>query len=449
MPSKRTVLYVSHGHPAIRPGGAEVAALELYEAMRASPAYESILLARTGPPASQPHLGTPFSMVGRDPNQYFLHTDAAHYDWFLGTQHPKSAYLLQAYQAFLAAHRPDVVHFQHTALLGYELIRATRNVLPDAPLVYTLHEFLPLCFRDGQMLRTFNQELCREESPRRCHECFPTRSPQEFYLRKRYIQSHLSLIDLFLAPSRFLIDRFVEWGIPPDRIRFQENGRHPRPVSPECATPRPRARLGFFGQITPYKGVDVLLTAMETLGADRGARRRWAPDTAAPADAARPHLWLYGANLDGQPPDFRDEIRRLLGATRRSVTFAGAYRADDLGALMAEIDWVVVPSIWWENAPMVIQEAFLHGRPVICANIGGMAEKVTDGVNGLHFRVGDPFSLARTIERAATTPGLWDDLRAGIPTVYSASEAAADLTAVYDALLDQATARLAVAPGSA
>ena len=43
---------------------------------------------------------------------------------------------------------------------------------------------------------------------------------------------------------------------------------------------------------------------------------------------------------------------------------------------MSEIDWVVVPSRWWENSPLVIQEAFMHGRPVICSGIGGMAEKV-------------------------------------------------------------------------
>ena len=77
------------------------------------------------------------------------------------------------------------------------------------------------------------------------------------------------------------------------------------------------------------------------------------------------------------------------------MTLAGKYDHDDLPRLMAEIDWVVVPSRWWENSPLVIQEAFLHGRPVICSDIGGMAEKVTDGVDGLHFRVGDPRSLAR------------------------------------------------------
>jgi hypothetical protein len=74
---------------------------------------------------------------------------------------------------------------------------------------------------------------------------------------------------------------------------------------------------------------------------------------------------------------------------------------------MADVDWVVVPSIWYENAPLVIQEAFQHGKPVICSDIGGMAEAVTDGVDGLHFRAGSAGALSDTLLRAATTPGLW------------------------------------------
>ena len=72
---------------------------------------------------------------------------------------------------------------------------------------------------------------------------------------------------------------------------------------------------------------------------------------------------------------------------------------------MAEIDWVVVPSIWWENSPLVIQEAFLHGRPVICSDIGGMAEKVEHEVNGLHFRVGDHAALGRPCSAPPSTSG--------------------------------------------
>jgi glycosyltransferase involved in cell wall biosynthesis len=116
------------------------------------------------------------------------------------------------------------------------------------------------------------------------------------------------------------------------------------------------------------------------------------------------------------------------------VTFVGEYKHDDLPALMEKTDWVVVPSIWWENSPLVIQEAFMHGRPVICSDIGGMAEKVRDRVNGLHFRARDPDSLAETIARAARSRELWSKLRAGIPEIYTMDEHVASLTRLYEGL---------------
>jgi len=109
--------------------------------------------------------------------------------------------------------------------------------------------------------------------------------------------------------------------------------------------------------------------------------------------------------------------------------------------MMAAVDWVVVPSVWWENSPLVIQEAFAAGRPVICSDVGGMAEKVHDGVDGLHFRVGDAESLAATIHRAVRTPGLWERLREGIPEVHSMAEHADVLTDAYESLI--ATRRMA------
>jgi len=99
------------------------------------------------------------------------------------------------------------------------------------------------------------------------------------------------------------------------------------------------------------------------------------------------------------------------------------------------VDWVVVPSVWWENSPLVIQEAFQQGRPVICSDIGGMAEKVTDGVNGLHFTAGDAMSLAEAIKRATTTPGLWDSLREGVPAIYPMDDHVRELDRIYGSLI--------------
>ena len=104
---------------------------------------------------------------------------------------------------------------------------------------------------------------------------------------------------------------------------------------------------------------------------------------------------------------------------------------------MAAVDWVVVPSIWWENSPLVIQEAFVHGRPVICSDIGGMAEKVDHGINGLHFGVGEPDAIARAMVTATDTEGLWERLRAGIPQVLRSDDAAERHIEIYRELIAQ------------
>ena len=434
--TKRKVLFIAHNHPSVRPGGAESYALELYEAMKASPGFEPILLAKGGPPISntrKPHEGTLLGAVNGDPNQYFLYTEGFDFDWFHGTARVKDLYV-KFFREFLTAYKPDVVHFQHTLHLGYDMIREVRNTLPDAPILYTLHEYLPICHRNGQMLRTNDEDHCIEESPRRCHECFPDISPQAFFMRKRFIQSHLSLVDRFLAPSRFLMQRYLDWGIPAAKIEFEDYGRSDFPAVAAAENGRPRNRIAFFGQLTFFKGVLVLLRAMQLLDQDaKMSRRNPAHGTASRADCI--HLSIHGANLELQTGSFQTEFRTLLETAKQNVTFAGRYEPREIGRLMADADWVVIPSIWWENAPLVIQEAFIHKRPVICSDIGGMAEKVTDEVNGLHFRAGDPQSLASTIRRAATTPGLWERLCEGIPDIYRIEDSVTKLTGIYDALL--------------
>jgi glycosyltransferase involved in cell wall biosynthesis len=431
----RTVLYVVHNHPSVMPGGAETYALELYHAMRGSSDYRPVLLARTGPPVSKTgrvHEGTLLEPVGDDPHQYFFHTDIGDYDWFMSTSRNKDVYT-RFYRQFIEAYRPDVVHFQHSLFLGYDILRETRRTLPEAAIVYTLHEYLPICHNNGQMFRT-SGEPCTGASPRRCHECFNDISPQQFFLRERFIKSQLDVVDQFVSPSRFLLERYVDWGIPRDRIIFEENGRQPLSATASGGHAEPRRerrdRFGYFGQFTAFKGADVLMRAVPLVN------RRTPTDDESPAgDTIRPRLRLHGANIEHQPDEFRELFNQLLRTAGQDVELLGRYRPPDLPALMAAVDWVVVPSIWWENAPLVIQEAFAHGRPVICSDIGGMAEKVTDGVNGLHFRAGDPASLAEVMTRAMSTPGLWEHLRRGIPEVHSVETHAATLRALYDDLI--------------
>jgi GT2 family glycosyltransferase/glycosyltransferase involved in cell wall biosynthesis len=412
-PRKRKILFVCHNHPAQAPGGAEIYALELYQAMRSSETFEPILLARTD---STYHIAP----SGNDRNQHFFYTKTSDYDFFYMTLRNRGFYS-QAWREFLVTHQPSIIHFQHTHFLGYDFIRQARETLPDAAIVYTLHEYLPICHRNGQMLRTGNEERCRESSPQRCHECFPQISPQAFLSRRHLIQSQFAFVDMFIAPSRFLMERYVEWGIPREKIRCEDYGRLALSPTNGLDEERPRNRFGYFGQLNPFKGVNVLLKAMSNLGQ---------------TDLADPHLWIHGSNLRLQNDDFQREFQILLKEASPKVTFAGNYKQADLPRLMASIDWVVVPSIWWENSPLVIQEAFGHRRPVICSDIGGMAEKVHHGINGLHFRAGDPWSLAQTIRQAIETPNLWRTFGRGIPEVYPMNKHTAVLNSLYEALLD-------------
>jgi glycosyltransferase involved in cell wall biosynthesis len=161
-----------------------------------------------------------------------------------------------------------------------------------------------------------------------------------------------------------------------------------------------RPVFGYFGNLNPWKGVPVLLKAAQRL---------------ASSGIDGFELRLHGA-APFQTEKFVSEVDALLGETEPHVVPLGQYQREDIPSLMKDVDWVVMPSIWWENAPLVIQEAFLHRRPVIASNIGGMAEAVRDGVNGLHVRADDPSALAAAIRRAANNPGLWETMVSGIDT---------------------------------
>ncbi|HUZ14609.1 MAG TPA: glycosyltransferase family 4 protein [Gaiellaceae bacterium] len=422
------VLIVCHNHPAIRPGGAEAYAFELHKAFMRSADFEPVFLARSAVDGAflsphERHLIDPHT----DPTQVLFPTSPRSFDHFLG-QARRRGLTAARFAKILNEERPDVVHFQHTQWLGYDFVRVARQTLPNAAIVYTLQEFLPICHHNGQMVRTLEEfELCEEESPLRCHECFPQFTPEQFLLRKRLIQSHLAHADLFITPSEFLRDRYAAWGLPPDKIVVEDYGRLPVQPLPEARRAGARTRIGFFGQITAYKGVDILLEAMVHLS------ERKSPAT----------LRVHGANLEIQWPAFQARIHELLDATRANVTNVGRYSHEQLPALMSQVDWVVVPSIWWENSPLVIQEAFSHGRPVICSDIGGMAEKVEDGVTGLHFRASDPKALADVIETAVGDPSLWAELRSHISPAYPMDEHVARISELYREVLAR---RAVVAP---
>ena len=386
------VLIIAHGHPDLSFGGGEIAAYAEWTELRRN-GIEAMFIGWT--PHSAGHPGTPFtarSADGRDllfaapPVDHFRHSQRQH------------IIVYQHFRELLDRFQPTVVHFHHYVHLGIELVREVRKYSPTVRIVMTLHEFLAICHAQGQMLKT-NGILCTKASPFDCHLCFPKISPQDFFMRELFVKSFLKLVDLFISPSAFLRDRYVAWGIPPEKLIVIENGQADPGAAPaDAPDPGLRTRFVVLGQLSQLKGTPVLLDAVSLL--PKALRQTV-------------HVEIHGS-LQYQREKFKKKFEQAIAKLGDTVKYCGPYFRSDVGSIVRDAGWVIVPSIWWENSPLVIQEAFSFGRPVICGNIGGMAEKVSDGVDGLHFSVGNAASLARRIEEAATTPGLWERLCAGV-----------------------------------
>jgi glycosyltransferase involved in cell wall biosynthesis len=412
MSTTPSVLIMTHSHPRETKGGAEIAALTLFDALKRRSARTWFLgcagiksESRLGATLTQPY----------GPDDYLYHP-GAEFDYFKFSN-PDPGFP-KALGNLVAELRPDIVHSHHFARFGVESFSVIKRRSPNTRVILSLHEFLAICNHHGQMVKTNTMHLCERESYSACADCFPQFRQRDFFLRKRYIQTFFEDVDLFISPSQFLADRFRVWGLPEHKVAVLENmppsaagavpgspvilpqppaGRRGKP-SPQAAVSMPPVtappgvgrplRFGFFGQMSPLKGITVLIEAAKCLNQ---------------MDVRGATIEIHG-DYSNQPPLFQAAVVEALAEAGRSVVYHGAYDNRDVHRLMQRMDAVVVPSTWWENSPVVIQEAFANGKPVICSDIGGMAEKVVPGINGLHFAAGQPMSLARVIKDLADNP---------------------------------------------
>ena len=373
------LLIASHSHPAITRGGAEIAAFQLFRAFSDLPGWEAWFLGCQNNRSSE-RLGA--AMTQPFSEREFVYSTGG-FEWFkFANRDPNFP---KGFRALLEKLQPDIVHFHHFINFGVEAFHHVRKLLPDAKIVLTVHEYLSICHHYGQMVTKGRENLCYEASLAKCHQCFPDLSPADFFLRKLYIESFFETVDHFISPSKFLAGRLVAWGVPERRISVIENAivsptQTDAAKNPDNTGP---LRIGFFGQISRLKGINVLFDAAELLEAEEFG------------DVV---FDIHG-DYRGQPPEFQEEFLRRLDGAGRNIRFHGPYDVQRVDLLMRQVDVTIVPSIWWENSPVVIQEAFRNRRPVVCSDIGGMAEKVRDGEDGWHFPVGSPIGLVALLKR--------------------------------------------------
>ncbi len=407
----RRILVVAHNHPSLHPGGTEIFAHDLSQAYREQ-GCEVLFLGATNAMHREPHPGTALQAIGEDVVLWSQHYDRFHMSQIdhYGT--------LQDLATLLEEFRPDVIHVHHLVLIGAEFLTLARRLLPQAAIVMTLHDYYPICHHDGLMVRPGDRQRCKGSSPSACHGCFPEIGSDRFLLRERFIKTHLAAVDRFVAPSRFLRQRYVDWGLPGERIEVIANARPAQEAAPHRQATGRRSSFGYFGNLNPWKGVLPLLQAAQLLRA---------------SGETEFSLRIHGG-APFQSEAFTTALDTALAGAAGVVTPCGPYSRDEVPGLMAEVDWVVMPSIWWENAPLVIQEAFQHRRPPIVSAIGGMAEMVRDEIDGLHVRPGDPAALAGTLRRAMEEAGLWQRLVHGIAEQPTLAGCAGRHLALFDHL---------------
>ena len=389
LPSRRPkILQISLFHPELVRGGAQQVAYELFAGLRARGDCDVVFLASINKdyPALYKSGARITGFDGRPDEYVFLSRD---YDyWWHKTGAPLN---LEALETFLLQVAPDVVHVHHFLTLGIDVLTLIRRVLPRCRLVFTLHEFLAICAADGHMVRRTDRSLCTQASQVRCHQCFPDRSPEQFMLRRQWFMRHFDQVDAFTCPGRFMVDQYVRWGIPAGKITYVTNGQRDYAGGGRLpAASATHKHFGFFGQYVDAKGIQVILRAVALLRAEGFTDFT---------------VQLNGDNLRYASQPVREEVEAFLAeeAARpvqdRIVTDRGSYEVSQLASRMARIDWCIVPSIWWESFGLVISEAWMFGRPVICSNVGGMAERNVSELFALHFQMGDHRALAETLRR--------------------------------------------------
>jgi len=351
--------------------------------------------------------------------------------------------------------RPDVVHVHSLLNLSFDLPSVAKDL--GIPVVATLHDYSLVCASGGQLVHQAERHVCRNIDSARCARCFTASpfyaqtalagmtkgpagdilnraavavrralpsvavrasqaaryvgmrvSPQDLERRLRAARDVFHEIDLFVSPSAPLARDFERFGLPPERLRVSDYGMPALARVPRRAAGQPIV-FGFVGMLVWHKGAHVLIEAAKTL------------------PAGTFEVKIFGSA--GTFPDYVGGLRKAADAL--PVSFMGAFPPDQAAAVYGQMDVLVVPSIWPENSPIVIHEAFQAGVPVVGARTGGIPELIDDGVSGYTYDPSSPQDLARILRALIDDPARVRALSAGVPPVKTMSRHACEWDAFY------------------
>jgi glycosyltransferase involved in cell wall biosynthesis len=362
-------------------------------------------------------------------------------------------------QHVLDATCPDVLHVHNLLNLSFDLPRIAKQ--RGIATVATLHDYTLVCPSGGQRVHVAESHICESIDATRCARCFsqsalsrqmraagirrgvggrladragraafkiapalaasmlktiggPEVTAGDIRRRLGYARQVFESIDLFVAPSRSIGEEFCRLGVPHDRVHVSDYGfRPPSRCAATGATGGSAAggeqlRIGFVGTLVWHKGVHVLI------------------------EAARHLRGQFAVQIHADPAVFPDYVAELRKASAGlPVVFCGGFDRDCVDEIYQALDVLVVPSLWPENSPLVIHEAFMHHVPVVAARIGGIPDLVAHEVNGLLYGPFDAAALAACLQRLIEERSLVGRLSQRAPAVKSIAQDAREWEARY------------------
>ncbi|PCH56173.1 MAG: glycosyl transferase family 1 [Legionellales bacterium] len=303
------------------------------------------------------------------------------------------------FKKLLGKVKPDLVHIGHLNHLSSSLVKIIKE--QKIPIVYTLHDYWLMCPRGQFIQRKQSADmniwpLCSGQEDAKCAKnCYAgyftgvAASEDVQYWQKwihnrmQYIKHIATLIDAYIAPSQYLLNRFKNYfAIPSSKLYYLDYGFNVDILHGRMRSKDEPWTFGYIGTHIPSKGIQLLIKAFSNLQN---------------SDCI---LKIWGKFNTQNTPGLQQLIKELPLMIQERIEWCGEYQNDSIVRdVFNKIDCLVVPSIWVENSPLVIHEALQVRLPIITADIGGMAEYVQHEVNGLLFKHRDYADLYKQMHK--------------------------------------------------
>ena len=335
----------------------------------------------------------------------------------------------EGFQQILEKTRPEIVHIQHLMGLPVSIIKQLKS--KAIPFVITLHDYWYIC-ANAQLITNYDKTIC--QGPDRwlnCAQCALTRAGKAnlaflspavaplMAFRNQRLKGVVEGAEQLIAPTHFVRETYRQLGVDQEKITIiphgiepPENGRPPRPKTTDTLS------VVYIGGLAPQKGVHVLIDAVNYLATDN-----------------------INLNIYGDLTTFPDYIFSLKVQVRHpNIQFRGLLPHDRLWEVLAQSDVVIIPTLWYEASPLIVQEAFAAGVPVVASDIGALREWVRDGVDGRLFPPGEAVALSSILDDFQRHPEKLARLAAQIQPIYTIDQHRQAIEELYQLVLSRPSA---------